>query len=481
MDRPVTRQIRSQCVPGKRISGKRVSGEPGGVSPGILKSIANENSSLKNPGANATRLTGKQNPGANAARLTGKPGVAAMQSAVLLFAFCGLTFLSILIECRCFAGEPPSQFGPSPKNPPLVLRPLRNQNPQTPAAAITRNSSDVRNVSHAPDADDSSKQTVDPESNSENTGFEVSPALVALQTLETTPIDLAGAFSLIGCQNPQFLAARQRVLEASALRQLAAVQLLPTINLGSSFYSHSGVMLQPDGSLIKVNNQSLFVGAGANAIGAGTVNIPGVVWDLNVSDSYFNYLISRQVQSQRAANVTTVNNDVQRRVATAYLDLVRAASYRSIAWQARQDVAEVARITAIFERAGQGRSADANRAASELHSRDADVIDAEGQMVSASARLAALVGLDTAVRLVPTDRWAVPHSIVPEPIPLPELLTIDALLRQELAEQRADFARTLLALDASKMLPFSPNVFLYPLAAAATFGGGVAILPTLPA
>ena len=296
--------------------------------------------------------------------------------------------------------------------------------------------------------------------------------------METTPIDLAGAFALIGVQNPQFLAAQQRVLEASAQRQLAAVQLLPTINLGSSYYSHTGIIQQPDGSLIKVNNESLFVGAGANAIGAGTVNIPGVVWNLNVADTYYNYLIGRQVQSQRAANVTTVNYDIQRRVATAYLELVRTAGYQSIAWQARQDVAEVARITAVFERAGQGRAADANRAASELHSRDADVIDAEGQMVSASASLAVLVGLDTAVRLVPTDRWAVPHSIVPEPIPLPELLTIAALRRPELAEQRAEFSRTLLALDAAKMLPFSPNVFLG--FSAGTFGGGsdLATAPT---
>ncbi len=308
--------------------------------------------------------------------------------------------------------------------------------------------------------------------------FETPAALVTLQSLETTPIDLAGAFALIGVQNPQFLAAQARVLEASALRQLAAVQLLPTLNLGTSAFSHTGTIQQPDGSLIKVSNQSLFVGAGANAIGAGTVNIPGVVWDLNVSDTYFNYLISRQVQAQRAANVTTVNNDVQLRVASAYLELVRAVSQRSIAWQARQDVAEVARITASFARAGEGRPADAERAASELHSRDSDVIEAEGQIVRTSARLASLVGLDTAVKLVPTDRWAVPHSIVPEPISLPELLTIAALRRPELEERRADFARALLALDAAKMLPFSPNVFLG--FSAGSFGGGsdLATAPT---
>ena len=319
-------------------------------------------------------------------------------------------------------------------------------------------------------AEESANNTKSGQADRETIDFETPAALKALQSLESTPIDLAGAFALIGVQNPEFLAAQQRVLEASAQRQLAAVQLLPTINLGTSFDSHTGPLQQPNGNLLTVNRQSLFVGAGANAVGAGTVNIPGVVWNLNVSDTYYNYLISRQVQAQKQVNVSTTNNEIQLRVATAYLELVRAAGRRSIEWQSREDFAEVARITAIFERAGQGRSADANRAASELSSRDCQVIEAEGRIVAASAKLAAIVGLDSAVRLSPTDRWAVPHTIVPEPISLRELLTIASLQRPELEEQRIEVVRTLLALDAAKMLPFSPTVFLG--LSAGTFGGG---------
>jgi outer membrane protein TolC len=300
--------------------------------------------------------------------------------------------------------------------------------------------------------------------------FEPPVAMSHLESLETTSIDLAGAFALIGVRSPEFLAAQQRVLEASALRQLAAVQLLPTINLGTSLDSHNGPLQQSNGNILTVNRQALFVGAGANAIAAGTVNIPGVVWNLNLSDAYYNFLISRQVQSQRVAHVSTVNNNVQLSVATAYLELVRAAGQRSILWQAREDLAEVARITSSFEQVGQGRPADADRAATELNSRDGDVIQAEGQIVRASASLAELLGLDTAIRLLPADQWAVPHSIVPEPIPLPELLAIALLQRPELAEQRTEITRTMLALDAARMLPFSPTVFVG--FSAGSFGGG---------
>lgn len=303
-----------------------------------------------------------------------------------------------------------------------------------------------------------------------NFAFRTPGGMSNLESLETMPIDLAGAFALIGVRNPEFLAAQQRVLEASALRQLAAVQLLPTINLGMNLDSHTGNLQQSNGNILKVNRQALFVGAGANAIAAGTVSIPGVVWNLNLSETYFNILISRQVEAQRIANTSAVNNNVLLQIASAYLELVRAAGHKSIHWQARQDLAEVARITANFSRFGQGRLADAERAATELHSRDGDLIQTEGQIVRASAALAALVGLDTAVRLVPMDQWAVPHSIVPEPIPLPELITIAALRRPELAEQRADLERTLLGLQSARLLPFSPNVFVG--FSAGTFGGG---------
>lgn len=395
----------------------------------------------------------------------------------LRFALCGLAFMASLSMGDCSANEPAPEEASRQKGAKLILRPTRDQTPPPPSTPTPRNASDVRIISHAPDREGTSKTANDPESDPTNKEFELPPALQALQSLETTPVDLAGTFALIGIRSPEFLAAQQRVLEADALRQFAAVQLLPTINLGTSIDSHSGNLQQPTGNIVNVNRQSLYVGAGAAAVGSGTVNIPGLVWNLNVSDTYYNYLISRQVQSQRTANVATVNNDVQLRVARAYLELVRAGGARSIAWQARVDFAEVARITAVFARAGQGRPADANRATVEMLRRDSDVIDAEGRMVSSSARLAGLVGLDTAVRLVPADAWAVPHSIVPEPIPMPELLTIAARRRPELAEQRAEFERTLLALHAAKMLPFSPNVFLG--LSAGAFGGG-SDLATLP-
>src|SRR4029077_15060131 len=90
------------------------------------------------------------------------------------------------------------------------------------------------------------------------------------------PIDLNTALRLAGVQNPDILVAQSRVVESEALRQLAAAQFLPSINLGTNYDSHTGPLQQSNGNILSVNRSALYVGAGANAIAAGSVNIPGV-------------------------------------------------------------------------------------------------------------------------------------------------------------------------------------------------------------
>ena len=94
---------------------------------------------------------------------------------------------------------------------------------------------------------------------------------------EVHPIDLNTALHLAGVQNPDVLLARQVVVEAVAQRQLAAAQCLPSINAGSSYNAHSGVLQQSNGNILSVNRSSVYVGSGSFAVAAGTVLIPGVV------------------------------------------------------------------------------------------------------------------------------------------------------------------------------------------------------------
>ncbi|MBX6314554.1 MAG: TolC family protein, partial [Isosphaeraceae bacterium] len=288
----------------------------------------------------------------------------------------------------------------------------------------------------------------------------VAPLPPILLGPNVVPIDLNTALRLAGVQNPELLLARQRVVEGVALRQLAAAQFLPSANGGFNYDTHTGVLQQSNGNILSVNRSAVYVGAGANAVAAGTVSIPGVVLSGNVSEAIFGYLVSRQVVREREFTAAAVRNDVFLRVTLAYSELLRAEGRYAIAQQNREEAARIARLTADYAAIGEGRQADANRAASELAEREAALRRAEGDVVTASARLASLLNLDPSIRLHPTDQWVVPHPIVPDPIPLGELIAIAMLQHPALAERRTVIREALLALEGAKLLPFSPTLLI---------------------
>jgi outer membrane protein TolC len=295
----------------------------------------------------------------------------------------------------------------------------------------------------------------------------VSPTIIDPRNM---PIDLNTALRLAGVQNPELNLARQRTLEAVALRQLAAAQILPTLNPGTNYDTHTGALQQSNGNILTVNRSAVYVGAGSNAVAAGTVNIPGVMLSGNISDGIFAYLVSRQVVREREFATIAVRNQTFLNVTIAYSELTRAEARRAIAMQAREEARLVARLTADYATQGEGRFADAHRAATELAKRETNFQEADGQILIASARLAQLLNLDPSIRFHPTDAWVVPHQVVPDPIPIAELIAIALLQRPELAERRAAIRESFLALEGAKILPFSPTVLLgY---SAGGFGGG---------
>jgi len=288
------------------------------------------------------------------------------------------------------------------------------------------------------------------------------------------PIDLFSAFRLVGEQNPQVLIAQQRVIESLALRQLAAAQFLPNLNAGSSVDSHRGVLQRSSGPILQVNRDSLYAGAGAFAVGAGTPNIPGVVLTGNIAVWIYDFLVAEQEVDRRSFVSDTVAQDTLLAAAVGYVELLRAEELHKIAEQTRDDAREVARLTANYLQAGEGRKADADRAATEFYRREALVIQAAADIGAASAQLARVLHLDPLLRLHPVDEHVLPKSIVPEPITLPELLAIALLNRPELKERHAAICQALARLDQAHWLPFSPTVILD--FSAGSFGGGSSIV-----
>lgn len=295
---------------------------------------------------------------------------------------------------------------------------------------------------------------------------EIKPAAVA----EASPIDLTTSLSLAGAENPQILIAMQRTLAAAARQQLAAAQALPNINLGTNFDFHHGVLQQASGNILKVNRDAMYIGAGAQAVAAGSVSIPGVQYNLNVGESLFRYYESQQRRDAAAHRTNATRNQVLLNVVLAYLDLVAAQARRSVAIQARKESDVVAQITSAYAATGQGLPADAERAATELKLRESEVIAAEATVTVVSAHLAELLNLNQSQQLYATDNYLVPHPAVPELISRNELIAIALIQRPELLEHQALVHAALMDLYGAKLLPFSPQVmFGY---SNGMFGGG---------
>jgi len=323
---------------------------------------------------------------------------------------------------------------------------------------------------------DQSEATADPQDKDAIEAGEMNPQPPlpnppeSILATEVTPIDLENALRLAGVQNPQLQIARQRVVESAAIRQFMAAQILPNLNAGMNYDDHTGVLQQSSGKILNVNRSALYVGAGANAIAAGTVNIPGIQWNLNVSNTIFNILVSRQLVRQRQFDSLAVRNQVLGRVAVAYVELLRTAGRLAVAVRVRDETRKVAELTRSYAVAGEGLQADADRASTELAKRNNDILQAESEVLQASAKLCQLLNLDPSNRLQPTDGWVVPAPIVPSPVPLSELVALGLLRRPELAAQRAAVEQALLQLRAQRMLPFSPSVMIG--FSGGTFGGG---------
>ena len=294
-------------------------------------------------------------------------------------------------------------------------------------------------------------------------GSRVPPEQAQSRTIlssEVHLIDLNTALKLGGVQNPDLLVSRQVVVEAVAERQLAAAQFLPSINAGTSYDTHSGVLQQSNGNILSVNRSSIYVGAGSLAVAGGTVQIPGVVLSGNTDEVLFRYLEARQYVRQREFATLAVRNQVLLRVCQAYCDLLLAEGRRAIAEHISSDAEQVAWITAQYARTGQGRPADADRAATEWARRRANIRGAEGEILTASARLCRVLNLDPSIRLHPTDALVAPMAIVPDPIPVAQLIALALTQRPEMAERRVVIREALLGLEGARVLPFSPTVLL---------------------
>src|SRR5262249_17488542 len=108
------------------------------------------------------------------------------------------------------------------------------------------------------------------------------------------PIDLATALALAGAANPTIALAFEAVRASQAEQPPAAPLLPPPPHAGPAHNAHRGTLQAARGWTRDVARQSAYAGAGAAAVGTGTVRVPGVQVVGHLADAFFEPLATRQ-------------------------------------------------------------------------------------------------------------------------------------------------------------------------------------------
>jgi outer membrane protein TolC len=277
-------------------------------------------------------------------------------------------------------------------------------------------------------------------------------------SLDPQLIDLPTALRLADGQSPEIAVARERIREAMARQDAAELLWLPSLELGSSWVRHDGQIQRAVGEVFPTSRSSLFVGGGP------ALNLP-------LQDALFAPLAARQLTAARQAGAVAVANEQLLDVALAYIDLLQVYAELRINHETTQNAVNLLTITENYEKAGKGAAADTARSRTEVYRRERQRLEIEGKIGQVSARLVQLLQIAPQVWLHPVDPAVVPIALVPEEMPLADLLSQAIANRPELAENRATLAAVVEIWRAAKLAPLVPTLRLS--YGAGGFGGGV--------
>ncbi len=283
---------------------------------------------------------------------------------------------------------------------------------------------------------------------------------------------------LAGGRNLDIAIARQQVFRAVADLQAARALWLPSLFLGLTWYREDGQIQSITGKVMTADRSSLFLGGlatGANSYpanppGSGFPPLTGLASVLRFSDAIFIPRAARRELAASQADVRTATNRALLTATEAHFDLLLASGLLAIAREASANASTLADITGTYARTGAGLEADHQRILTELNRRQSLIADAVGQLEVTSTNLVRMLVLDADQVLAPVEPAELVMRLLPEEIPLDEMIVQGLHGRPELASAQELVQATLMRLKQARLRPLVPSLaFSY---SGGGFGGG---------
>jgi outer membrane protein TolC len=286
------------------------------------------------------------------------------------------------------------------------------------------------------------------------------PYGTSLETPGSLAIDLGTALQLTAGQNPQVAFALERIQEAFAQLRAAEVLWVPSLRGGVNYNKHEGRIQDVQGNIIETSRGSIYTGLGAQAVGAGSPAVPGLVVNLHLRDAVFQPRIADRAFGARQQASRATTNDALLNTALAYMDLLEAVQIKAVAEETLGNAEHLAELTASFARAGQGLQSDADRAQAELSIRRIEMRRAAENARVAAIRLSRLLSQDPSQHLEPQEPALVPIDLVHVDDAVQELVAMGLTNRPELAESGLLVDEAVFRLRRERFAPLIPSVLL---------------------
>jgi outer membrane protein TolC len=292
------------------------------------------------------------------------------------------------------------------------------------------------------------------------------------------PIDLTTALRLAGVRDLDIATARQRVCESLAELDRARALWLPSLFIGPTWTRADGQIQTITGQVQTINRSSLFVGATAALAngfaspppGTGFPSLNGLSATLRISDAIYEPLAAKRVVAASQAGLQATTNDAFLTIAEAYFDLQQAGGDLAIAREAADNAKVLSDLTGTFTRAGAGLEADHRRALTELRNRRRSIQTSIGRLKVASANVIRPLVLDPHLVVAPVEPAEAIIRIVPDEIPLDDLIVQGWRHRPELAQSQELVQAAVFRLKQARLRPFVPSLAMS--VEGGGFGGG---------
>lgn len=218
---------------------------------------------------------------------------------------------------------------------------------------------------------------------------------------EAMPVDWPMVLELARASSVEVQISREKLHEANVMVQLAKLQWVPSMKVGTTWFNSSGRRQDIPGDVIEAAKSNLYSGALAST-------------SLDVKKICLDILRAKQQYCARNGELDRVTRAEVQKVSNAYVDLVASQAGAAISAEVAQLVGDLVERSRLLLEQGLLTEVNVLRKEQVLLSQQQNASKAQSAQLAASAQLVMLLNLEPQTKLVASWDHLAPVTLVDE-------------------------------------------------------------------